>query len=111
MLLGSAALGLPSCFGFNIWSHIKPLGLDDILTFFDFISNSVLMPIVALLTCIFIGYVIKPESLIDEIECDGTKFKRKRMFKAVTKYIAPILIVLILITSVFDAFGLFGFKF
>lgn len=111
VLLGSAALGLPSCFGFNIWSHIKPLGLDDILTFFDFISNSVLMPIVALLTCIFIGYVIKPESLIDEIECDGTKFKRKRMFKAVTKYIAPILIVLILITSVFDAFGLFGFKF
>ncbi|MBP3580030.1 MAG: sodium-dependent transporter [Clostridia bacterium] len=111
VLIGIAVLGLPSCFGFSIWSHIKPLGLDDILTFFDFISNSVLMPIVALLTCIFIGFVIKPKTLIDEVETEGAKFKQKKMFTVIIKYIAPIFILLILISSVFDAFGVFGFKF
>ncbi len=111
VLIGTALLGLPSCFGFSVWSHIKPLGLDDILTFFDFISNSVLMPIVALFTCIFIGYVIKPKTLIDEVETGNAKFKQKKMFTVIIKYIAPIFILLILFSSVFDAFGILGFKF
>ena len=38
------------------------------IDFFDFISNSVLMPIVALLTCISIGFFIKPQTIIDEVE-------------------------------------------
>ncbi len=111
VFIGCALIGLPSCFGFSIWSHIKPLGLDDILTFFDFVSNSVLMPVVALLTCIFIGYIIKPKSLIDEVETGGAKFKQKKLFTAIIKYVGPVFIVLILLSSVFDAFGLFGFKF
>ncbi len=111
VFIGCALIGLLSCFGFSIWSHIKPLGLDDILTFFDFISNSVLMPIVALLTCIFIGYVIKPKTLIEEVEAEGAKFKQKELFTAIIKYVGPVFIVLILLSSIFDAFGLFGFKF
>jgi len=111
VFIGCALIGLPSCFGFSIWSHIKPLGLDDILTFFDFISNSVLMPIVALLTCIFIGYIIKPKTLIVVVEAEGAKFKQKKLFTAIIKYVGPVFIVLILLSSVFDAFGLFGFKF
>ena len=111
VFIGTALIGLPSCFGFSIWSHIKPLGLDDILTFFDFISNSVLMPVVAILTCVFIGYIIKPKTLIDEVEENGEKFKKKKLFTVIIKYVAPVFIMLILITSIFDAFGLFGFKF
>lgn len=111
VFIGTALIGLPSCFGFSIWSHIKPLGLDDILTFFDFISNSVLMPVVAILTCVFIGYIIKPKTLIDEVEENGEKFKKKNLFTVIIKYVAPVFIMLILITSIFDAFGLFGFKF
>ena len=111
VFIGCALIGLPSCFGFSIWSHIKPLGLDDILTFFDFISNSVLMPIVAIMTCIFIGFIVKPKTLIEEVEENGAKFKQKKMFSVIIKYIAPIFILLILISSIFDAFGLFGFRF
>ena len=111
VFIGTALIGLPSCFGFSIWSHIKPLGLDDILTFFDFASNSVLMPIVAILTCVFIGFIIKPKTLIEEVEENGVKFKQKKMFTVIIKYIAPVFILLILISSIFDAFGLFGFKF
>ena len=105
VFVGCIALGLPSALGFGPLSNIKPLGLDDILTFFDFISNSVIMPIVALLTCIFVGYILKPKALIEEIEIGG-KFKAKTLFTVVIKYIAPVFITLILISSVLDAFGI-----
>ncbi len=100
---GSVVLGLPSALGFGVFKDIKPLGLDDILTFFDFLSNSVIMPIVALLTCIFVGYILKPKALIEEIEIGG-KFKAKTLFTVVIKYIAPVFITLILISSVLSAF-------
>lgn len=104
VLLGAFLLGLPSTLGFGVWSGVKPLGLDDILTFFDFISNSVLMPIVAFFTCLFIGYVIKPKTVIEEIELSA-KFKSKALFTVVIKYIAPICILLILGFSVLEGFG------
>lgn len=72
---------------------------------FDFLANSILMPIVALLTCLFVGYVIRPKSLCDEIGSTG-KFKREKLFVVMIKYIAPICIVLILITSVLDVLGI-----
>ncbi len=105
VFLVSILLGLPSALGFGVLSNVKPLGLDDILTFFDFISNSVIMPIVALLTCIFVGYILKPKALIEEIELGG-KFKAKTLFTIVIKYIAPVFITLILVSSVLDAFGI-----
>ncbi len=98
------ALGIPSSLGFGVWSGISVMGMT-ILDMFDFLSNSVLMPIVALLTCIFIGYVIKPKAVIDEIEITGP-FKSRKMFTAFIKYVAPVCIVLILISSVLDAFGI-----
>jgi NSS family neurotransmitter:Na+ symporter len=101
----SVVLGLPSSLGFGILSNISIAGLS-ILDMFDFVTNSVLMPIIALLTCIFIGYVIKPESLIGEIEEGDKKFKSKKLFVIMIKYIAPIFIVLILISSVLDVLGI-----
>ena len=100
----SLLLGIPSSLGNGIWADVKIIGMD-FLTFFDFISNSVIMPIVALLTCIFVGYVIKPSAVSEEVELSG-KFKAKALFNAVIKYFAPICIVLILISSVLSAMGI-----
>ncbi len=97
-------LGLPSCLGFGVLSDIKLIGLS-FLDFFDFISNSVIMPIVALITCILVGYVIKPKAIIEEIELGG-KFKRKTLFTIMIKYIAPIFIVGILIFSILEGTGI-----
>ncbi len=105
VLAGVVLLGLPSSLGFGAFSGVTIFGLP-FLDFFDFISNSVLMPIVAFLTCIFIGYIIKPESLIAEVE-GSAPFKHKKLFYAVTRYIAPVCIVLILISSVLDVLGIF----
>lgn len=105
VLAASILIGLPSSLGYGVWGGVKIIGMQ-FLDLFDFISNSVMMPIVAFLTCVFVGYIIKPKAIIDEIE-SSAPFKRKKLFEVVIKYIAPIFIVLILISSVLDAFGIF----
>lgn len=103
--LFSFSLAIPSSLGFGVLGHIMPLGMD-FLTFFDFISNSILMPIVAFLTCIFIGYIAKPTIVIDEVKLNGP-FKREKLFVIMTKYIAPICLIIILVSSILSALGIF----
>ena len=95
-------LGLPASLGYGLWSNVTILGFN-ILDFMDFITNSVLMPVGALLTCIFIGWVVKPKVITDEIEA-SSKFRRKPIFIAIIKYIGPLLIISILVFSVLEAF-------
>lgn len=104
VFLGMMLLALPSSLGNGIWAGITILGMD-FLTFFDFISNSVIMPIVALLTCIFIGYVVKTRLVVDEVKA-SSKFSREKLFVVVIKYVAPIFIIAILVSSVLNAFGI-----
>lgn len=95
--------------GYNGLSFIQPLGEGStMLDFADFISNSVLMPIVALLTLIFVGWIIKPGVLIDEIK-QSSPFKAEKAWVFMVKYVAPILVALILIAYVGAQFGLFKF--
>ncbi len=99
-------MGIPSSLGFGIWDFIQPLGMS-ILDAWDFISNSILMPIVALLTCFFVGFVIKPKTIIDEANAEGAKFKSVTLFTVVIKWVAPIILVAILISSVLNAAGIY----
>ena len=98
-------IGIPSSLGNGIWANIKIMGMD-FLTFFDFITNSVLMPIIALLTCIFIGYILKLTPIHNEIEAYGKTFKAKTLFDIIIKYFAPVCIILILASSILGAFGI-----
>lgn len=100
----SLVLGLPSSLGFGVWSAVAPLGMD-ILTFFDFLTNSVMMPVVAFFTCLVVGYIVKTPTLEEELEASAP-FRGKKMFRAVIRYIAPICILLILVSSLLDAFGI-----
>ena len=98
-------MAIPSSLGFGIWSGFSIHGMS-ILDFFDFISNSVLMPIVAFLTCVFVGFIVKPETITDEVESSTQKFKSKKLYIVLIKYVAPILVLLILFSSVFNALGI-----
>ena len=100
-------LGVPSSMGFGAWGHILPLGMD-FLTFFDWISNSVLMPIVALLTCILVGYFVKPKVILDEITRNGEKLSRKGLYIVMVKVVAPICLAIILVTYTLAQFGVFS---
>lgn len=102
----SVLMGIPSSLGFGIWDFIQPLGMS-ILDAWDFISNSILMPIVALLTCFFAGFVIKPQTVIDEACAEGAVFKGKNLFTVIIKWVAPVILVAILISSVLNALGIF----
>ncbi len=102
----SLLMGVPSSLGFGIWDFVKPLGMS-ILDAWDFISNSILMPIVALLTCFFAGFVIKPKAIIEEACAEGAVFKGKHLFTVVIKWVAPIILVAILISSILNALGIF----
>lgn len=94
--------------GYNALSFIEPLGPgSSMLDFFDFISNSVMMPIAALLTCIFVGWIIKPKVIIDEVK-QSSPFKFERAWTIMIKYVAPILVVVILVAYVAAQFGLFS---
>lgn len=99
----SILLGLPSSLGYSIWADLKILGMQ-ILDLFDFVSNSIIMPIVALFTSIFVGFILKPKTVIDEVSLSG-EFKMKGLFSVVIRYFAPACILLILISSILSAFG------
>lgn len=98
-------LGIPSSLGNGLWANIKILGMD-FLTFFDYISNSILMPIVAFCTCILVGWVIKPKALTDEITKNGEKFGRKKLFNVMIKYIAPVCLLFIFVTGILSQLGI-----
>lgn len=98
-------MGIPASLGNGLWSSIQILGMD-FLTFFDYISNSVLMPIVALCTCILVGWVIKPKTLTKEITRNGEKFGREKLFNVMIKYIAPVCLIMILISYTLAQFGI-----
>ncbi len=95
--------------GYNSLSFIEPLGPGStLLDFFDFISNSVIMPIVALLTCVFVGWVIKPKAIVDEVKI-SSPFKLEKAWTVIIKYIAPVLVVVILVAFVAQTFGIVKF--
>lgn len=98
-------MGIPSSLGNGLWANIKLLGMD-FLTFFDYVSNSVLMPIVALCTCILVGWVIKPKTLTEEITRNGEKFGREKLFNVMIKYVAPVCLLIILISYTLAQFGI-----
>jgi len=104
VFLFCVVLGIPSSLGFGVLDFVK-IGSLSILDMFDFASNSIIMPVVAFMTCIFVGYILKPQALIDEIELTGP-FKAKKLFTVIIKYVAPVCIVLILVSSFLDAFGI-----
>ena len=94
--------------GYSGLSFIEPLGAgSSILDFADFISNSVLMPIVALLTCVFVGWIVKPKTIIDEVRI-SSKFSAAGAWTIMIKYIAPVLVIIILVAYVAAQFGFFS---
>ena len=102
----SIALGAPSSLGFGPLSFISWANMT-ILDIMDFVSNSVLMPIVALFTAIFVGFIIKPKSIADEVRVTNGKFAGEKLFTVMIKWITPVFLVLILVSSVANTMGWF----
>lgn len=100
---GAFLIGIPSALGYSVWGEVEILGLQ-FLDFFDFITNNLIMPIIALITCILIGYFLKPKVIMEEANIDRKPFV-SRLFTVMIRYIAPVCLVVILISSILNAFG------
>lgn len=95
-------MGIIVCLGYNKFYFELELpngSVGQILDLMDYISNNIMMPIVAISTCILIGWVAQPKTVIDEVEIGGCKFGRKKIYIAMIKYIAPILLVILFLQS------------
>lgn len=103
VLLIMLVLGSLSSLGYNLLSGVTIIGLQ-FLDFFDFISNSIMMPIAAFATCIFVLKVVGREKIENEIAL-SSDFRWKTMYDLVLRFIAPIFLVLILLTSILGFFG------
>ncbi len=96
-----------SALGYGPWAKVTIFG-QQFLDFFDFITNSVLMPIVAAATCICVGWVLKPKAVIEEVEQEGRKFKAAGFYSFMVRYLAPTLVIAILISEVCRYFKIGG---
>ena len=97
------AIGVVICLGFNVLGFIK-LDLPnnpgaELLTIFDYLSNNILMPVVAIGTCLLIGWVAKPKTVIDAATRNGERFGRKYLYIGMVKVVAPVLLVTLLLGS------------
>ena len=105
VLIESAAalvLGVIVCLGYNVFFFKVPLpnGSEaQILDIMDYASNNILMPILAIGTCVMIGWFAKPDMIISEATRNGESFGRKGLYKVMVKFIAPILLLVLLLKS------------
>ena len=95
-------VGTIVCLGYNLWYFELPLpngATAQILDVLDYISNNILMPVVAIGTCILIGWIVKPKTIIDEVEKTGNKFSRKTLYIVMVKFVTPVLLLILLLKS------------
>ena len=99
------ALGTLSSLGYGPLDAVKILGMQ-FLDFFDFLTNSVMMPIAAIATCLLVSRVIGVDRIEEEMTQESGTFRRKKIFVMMIKYLCPVFAAIILISSVMNAFGL-----
>ena len=97
-------LGTLSCLGYGPLSGVTVIGMQ-FLDFFDFLTNSVMMPIAAIATCLLVSKVIGVAKIEQEVTDGGHPFRRKVVFQFMIQYLCPIFAAIILISSVANAFG------
>lgn len=98
-------LGSLSSLGYGPLSSVTIAGMQ-FLDFFDFITNSVMMPIAALATCVLVVRYMGFAEIEKEVTLGDHPFKRKKVFKFMIRFLCPVFVIIILISSVASVLGL-----
>jgi len=104
MFFEAIALGIPCSLGFGAWDFISIAGLS-ILDMMDFLASSIFCPLCALLTCLLISRMVGTQKLVDEIK-SSSAFKGEAVFRFCVTYLAPVILTLVLVSSVAATLGL-----
>ena len=70
-----------------------------LLDIMDYVSNSVMMSFIALLSTVLIGWVMTPDYVIDEMERNGETFRRKKLYRVMIRYVAPVMMFVLFLQS------------
>lgn len=103
-----ALLGSLSALGYGPLAMVKIVGMQ-FLDFFDFLTNSVMMPLAAMATCLLIVRVIGVDKIAAELTKNGALFQRRAVFNFMIKYLCPFFVAIILFSSLASVFGLISF--
>ena len=98
----AAVMGIVVCLGYNVlyFEAVLPNGsVGQVLDIMDYISNYVLMPVVSIATCVFIGWIVKPKTIIEEVTRNGEKFGREKLYIVMVKYVTPVLLLILLLQA------------
>ncbi len=98
----SAGAALVICLGYNAlyFEWQLPNGqIGQLLDVMDYVSNSFLMPLISLLTCVFVGWVLKPTWIEEEMESSGHPFRQKKLYRFMIRYAAPLLMAILFAQS------------
>ena len=98
-------LGTLSCLGYGPLSFITILGMP-FLDFFDFLTNSLMMPISALAICLLVTRRIGIDTIEEEVQRGGHPFRRKLVFRFMIRWLCPVFVVVILVSSVANVLGI-----
>ena len=95
-------VGIIVCLGYNVLYFEKTLpngAVAQVLDILDYISNNIFMPVAAILTCILVGWIVKPEYIIGECTKNGESFGRKGLYQVMIKFVAPVLLFVLLVKA------------
>ena len=95
-------LSIIVCLGYSVlYFELRlPNGsVGQLLDVMDYISNSFLMPLIALFTCVLIGWVVKPQWIEEEMELGGCRFGRKKLYSVMVKYVVPVIMAVLFMQS------------
>ena len=90
------------CLGYNVlyFNVTLPNGASaQLLDIADYISNNFLMPFIALLTSILIGWVIGPKYIIKEVERNGERYRRAKLYSFMIRYVVPVIMFILFLVS------------
>ena len=102
VMLGTLVAGVVVCLGYNVFYFELTLpngSVGQVLDVMDYISNYILMPVVAIATCILVGWIVKPKAVIDEITLGGYRFGREKLYVVMVKVVTPIMLLFLLLQS------------
>ena len=97
-------LGSLSALGYGPLAGVTVFGMQ-FLDFFDFLTNSVMMPIAAITTCLLVSRVIGVKKIEEEVTLSGKPFRRRVIFNFMIQYLCPVFAAIILVSSVANALG------
>lgn len=97
-----AAVAVVVCLGYNVFyfEYDLPNGVKaQVLDVLDYVSNNIMMPVLEIGTCILIGWVATPDSIVDELTMNGEKFMRRKLYAVMIRYVVPVLLGVLLVKS------------